>query len=242
MHDEVFGPRVDVVRHLPDRVVQKRQRLLILRERAGEIAEIGRVDVALDVAQPAERPGELRLRAWIAADGSGELVEVVQAGPHDHLARLGRSRQVAHRVVHVHDEGGGERTDLPEPRVGEPRLIERHGHAGGQRREDRGGRGSGAAMPADEGSRAIAERLRPRAHRQVLQMAAQIVGELRGRLVAPRRIRLERAQEDVVEIADKRPSEPSVSDGRARSHDRTLEAALDRHRREAVETPRAAGR
>ena len=94
-------------------------------------------------------------------------------------------------------------------------------------------------MPAHEGAGTIAERLRPGPDRLVLEMPSHVVCELRGRLVSPRGLGIERAQEDVVQVAGELAREARVVDRRARSHNRALESSLDRQRRQVLETPRA---
>ena len=73
-----------------------------------------------------------------------------------------------------------------------------------------------AAMAPDEFDRTVAHGLRPRVHRFMVQIPAQIVGELRGPLVPALRLGLERAHQDAVEIAFELARDRLVSSDGAR--------------------------
>ena len=186
IHNQLLGACIDVRRFPADRAVQNGQRFLILSERAWQISKVRRLDIALNVAKPTIRPGELLLCTRIMPDGFDEIVEIVEARLNDHLARLCRARKITHGIVDVEDKLGSERPDVRHAGVGEAGLVQRHGQPHHQSRNH--GRGGHCRSPVatHERTGAIAERMPPGPDRLVVEVPAQVVCELRGRLVSAR--------------------------------------------------------
>src|SRR5690606_9675651 len=82
-----------------------------------------------------------------------------------------------------------------------PRLPERRAEAGDEGECDEGGGRDASAVPAYEPRGAVSEAGRPGADGQAVEIATEVVCQVRGRGVSPVRVFLGRGQDDGVEVA-----------------------------------------
>ena len=118
--------------------------------------------------------------------------------------------------MNIEDELVRHRPDLLLAGAGNPRFVHGDGESGRQGDEDGGRGGDMAAMTPDEFGRTVAHGLRPRVHRFMVQIPAQVLRELRGPLVPPLRIDVERAHQDVIQVAFELACDRLVCGGVAR--------------------------
>ena len=204
-----------------NRFVQ-RDRLAIAGERARGVAEVGRERAALDVADLDVGGGDLAPEVDAIAGVAGEPVQVFEPLGHDQLARRRRALQLRDRVVEVEQERVGQLPHVAEALLGaralrprHPRLPGRGDHAGDQHRErDHAGADDGAVAAHELGG-AVPPGVLARHHRQPREVAADVLGELVDRGVAPLRLLAQRLEHDVVEIAGELPAQAIDVDGHA---------------------------
>ena len=180
---------------------------LAAQQRVAPLEEIRRglvePQAGVDAPHDAEQAGsQLGLIGQVGVQALHALVE--QLARRD-LLRLRPSR--ARELEEPDQELGGGLGACRRP-PGPRRLPRARAQAGGQRNDQEGRGRRGQAVPAEEAARPVSERVGPRAHRLVREVATQVLGQrLHGR-VSLRGALLERLRHDVVEVAAQRAAEP----------------------------------
>ena len=127
---------------------------------------------------------------------------------HERLASLRRAGEVGDGVVDVEHDGVRQRSDFIESPIrpvplaaGHARLPGGAGQPGHQREHDQRGGDDRGSMATDEARQPVTRGRAAGHHGKPFQVAADVLGELVHRAVAPRGVLVERLEHHEVEVA-----------------------------------------
>ena len=137
----------------------------------------------------------------------GQRVEIIDDGLEHGGANLGRLRKICEVVIRLDHDGFNELLHLIGSRLRHARLPYRDDRSGSHGRQNRQYCRDARFVPAEKLPCPIERSIHPRDHGLSVEISRQILGELFGPFVAPLRLRAQRHQNDVVQVAAEFPRE-----------------------------------